>query len=86
MPETNGNRLDMLKKREAALRQAIEQERAKKLKRDQRARDRLVGIVGNALLIEAERAPDFSQLLKQVLATTVTDSSSKAFLKHMGWL
>ena len=51
-----------------------------------RQRERLVAIMGNALLDEADRSPNFKIMLKQTLSTAVADGKARQFLSQMGWL
>lgn len=85
---TNGpsNRLEALKAREVRLREALAQERVRQQRRRERDHERLVSIVGEVLLGEAARVPDFALMLKQTLANTVSDSRQRQFLEEMGWL
>jgi len=84
---TNGAaRLDALRKREQALRLTITAELDRERKRQARQRERLVAIMGNALLDEADRSPNFKIMLKQTLSTAVADGKARQFLSQMGWL
>lgn len=88
MSETNRNsdKLAALRKREAALRQAIANERCALQKRRAKDRERLASIVGEALLCEAARVADFALLLKQTLKKTLKDEKTARFVdQQMGW-
>jgi uncharacterized membrane protein len=82
----NANRLAALRNREAALKQAIAEEQVRLQKRREKDRARLALIVGEALLGEAARVPDFALLLKQTLKKNVTDDKTARFVEQMGWL
>jgi hypothetical protein len=82
----NANRLAALREREAALRKAIATEQVRLQKRREKDRARLTSIVGEALLGEAARVPDFALLLKQMLKKNVTDDKTARFVEQMGWL
>jgi alpha-D-ribose 1-methylphosphonate 5-triphosphate synthase subunit PhnG len=89
MGQTNGNKLDALRKREAALKAAIAEEQVRQQKRREKDRARLAAIVGEALLEEAARLPDFEALLKQTLRSAESlrrDERARQFLAGMGWL
>jgi hypothetical protein len=83
---TSGDRLSALKERERALRAAIAVELEREQKRKARERDRLVRIVGSALLEEAARSPNFKIMLKQTLNTAVVNEKFRTLLAKLGWL
>jgi hypothetical protein len=82
----NANKLEVLRKREAALKAAIAEEQVRQQKRRDKNRARLASIVGVALLEEAARVPDFELLLKQTLKKAVNDDKAVKFLTEMRWL
>jgi 3-keto-L-gulonate-6-phosphate decarboxylase len=84
---TNGTaRLDTLRKREQALKLSIAAELERERKRQARQRDRLVGIVGSALIDEANRSQNVKTMLSQILTTAIVDEKSRQFLSGMNWL
>lgn len=83
---TNG-RLDALRKREAALRNAILIEKVRQQKKDERDDARLHLIIGAALLHNAKKHTDFELMLRSVLASVTTFSDGETrLLKTKGWL
>jgi hypothetical protein len=79
-------RLELLIKRQAALADAVRAEREKRKAIAQKDRDHLTGILGRAVLANAEQSPEFKQFLIGVLRTTVTVESEQKFLKAANWL
>jgi len=79
-------KLESLRKREAALKAAIAVEQIRQQKRKARERERLVAVVGETILQQAARVPDFELLMKQTLKTAVTDEKTRKFLAETGWL
>jgi hypothetical protein len=88
MGEAHGNadKLAALRKREAALKAAIAQEQVRQQKLKEKRHTRLAAVVGEALLQEAARVPDFELLLKQTLKKAVRDDKAVKFLTEMRWL
>jgi hypothetical protein len=87
MGRNNGNgKLDALRKREAALREAITKEKVRQLKANARLEAREAAIVGDALCKYAAKSLDFKLMLKQVLASAVTEDAARKFLANRGWL
>jgi hypothetical protein len=82
---TNG-KLEALRKREAALKAALAKEvvRQQKIKANLAARE--FATVGEALCKYAAQSADFHLMLKQVLASAVTDDAARKFLAGRGWL
>jgi hypothetical protein len=74
-----------LRKKETALKSAL----AAALVDAQRARAKLqareFSAVGEALCKYAAQSPDFKLMLKQVLASAVTDEATRKFLSGRGW-
>jgi hypothetical protein len=88
VPEINGNadRLAALRKREAALKAAIAQEQVRQQKLKDKRHARLAAIVGELILQEAVRVPDFELLLRQTLKKAAKDDKAVKFLTEMRWL
>jgi hypothetical protein len=85
--ESNGNgKLEALRKREAALKAALAAELVKQQKAKAKMAAREYATVGEALVKYAAQSPDFHLMLKQVLASAVTDDASRKFLAGRGWL
>lgn len=80
------NRIEALRKREAALKAAIAAEQTKIQKRKERDHARLVTIVGSALLEQASNVPDFRFMLKQALQGVAMRDADRAFLAAKDWL
>jgi hypothetical protein len=76
-------KLEVLRQREARLKATISAEIALEQKRE---RERLVKIVGEALLDEAARSPNFKTMLKQTLNTAAVDVKARRLLSDLGWL
>lgn len=83
---TKNGKLEALRRREAALREAIAQEKVRQQKRKEKDDARLFLIVGAALVHNAAQAPDFRLMLKQVLQVAELRDSDRAFLTGKGWL
>lgn len=79
-------RLAELRRREAALKASISAEIEREQKRKAKEYDRLVRILGSALLEEADRSPNFKLMLQQTLSTTVFDEKTRRLLSNLGWL
>jgi hypothetical protein len=75
-----------LRKKETALKSAL----AAALVEAQRAKAKLqareFAAVGEALCKYAGQSPDFKLMLKQVLASAVTDEPTRKFLSSRGWV
>jgi hypothetical protein len=75
-------RLNTLRDREKELRAAIAAEQIRLARRKQKENARLYSIVGEAVVGSGERDPEgFGLMLRQVLASSVTDERSIAFLR-----
>lgn len=84
---TNGNgKLDALRRRKAALEAALATELLKQQKANAKLAAREYATVGEALVKYAAQSPDFHLMLKQVLASAVTDDAARKFLAGRGWL
>jgi hypothetical protein len=79
-------KLEALRKREAALRAAIATEKVRQQKRHEKENARLFSIVGAALLQNAEQSSDFRLMLKQILQSADLRDTDRSFLVGKGWL
>jgi hypothetical protein len=79
-------RLEALREREQKLKQAIAAELLREQKRKAREHERLVGIIGQAILDEATRSTNFKLMLKQTLNSAVVDEKSRQLLSNLGWI
>lgn len=84
--ETNGYRLETLRKREQALRAKIAAEKVRQQKRKAKDDARVFQIVGEALTRYAGQSPEFRLMLKQVLESAALRETERAFLAGKGWL
>jgi hypothetical protein len=80
------SKLEALHKREAAVKASIAVEVELERRRRAREHERLVRIVGEALLDEAARSANFKIMLKQTLNTAVVDEKSRRLLSNLGWI
>ena len=80
------DRLAALREREARLKATISAEIVLEQKRKARERERLIKIVGEALLDEAGRSANFKTVLRQTLNTAVADEKARRLLSNLGWL
>jgi len=81
----SADRIELLKKREASIREALLAERAKLAKRDQRDTEKLYRIVGEACCNAAAQNPEgFGLMLGQVMNASVTDEKARALLRRKG--
>jgi hypothetical protein len=85
-PAAVNAKLDALRKREAALRAAIANEKVRQQKRLEKDDARLFSIVGAALVQNAAHSSDFRLMLKQVLQAAEMRDTDRAFLTSKGWL
>lgn len=84
---SNSERLDALRKREAALRDAIAFEKVRQQKRLEKENARVFSIVGEALVTNAALHPDFELMLKSILKSSKSFTEGEAKLLRMkGWL
>lgn len=79
-------RLESLLKKQSALRGAIEVERVREQRRNDKEAVRLHLIVGEALVRDSEDSPEFKSMLVRVLEGANLGSSERAFLVRKGWL
>ena len=83
---TNGERLESLRKREAALKALILKERLKQQARIEREERRLFGLVGQAVVRDTKEAPEFKAMIMRALKVAGMPDGDRAFLKRKGWL
>lgn len=91
MLNTNGggnpnSKIDALRKREAALKEAIAAEKVRQQKRKEREDARVFAVLGETLTRYAEQSPDFRLMLKQVLQSADLRDTDRVFLAGKGWL
>jgi hypothetical protein len=79
-------RLEVLLKRQAALKSAIDVETVREQKRRDKENTRLHLIVGEALVRDSEGSPEFKSMLIRVLEGADLGDSERAFLARKGWL
>ena len=79
-------KLEALRKKEAALREAITLEKVRQQKRQAKEAARVHAILGQALALHAMKFADFRLMLKQVLQSSELQESDRAFLTKKGWL
>ena len=79
-------KLDVLRKREQALKAAIASEKVRQQRLLSKQFDRLKSVVGGALLANAAHHPDFELLLKGILRDAALEESDKKLLRSKGWL
>ncbi len=84
---TVNGKLEALRRREEALKAAIAQEKVRQQKRREKDDARLHSIIGEALVGNAAKHPDFELMLKGILksATSFSDGDKK-LLRAKGWL
>jgi hypothetical protein len=86
-PSGNGNgKLEALRRREAALKAAIAEERVRQQKREEKDAAKLHAIIGAALARYAGQSPAFKQTLQQMLHAAELRDTERAFLAGKGWL
>ena len=86
MPNTQ-DKLEALRRKEAALKAAIAVEKVRQQKRDEKDVARLYSIVGEALVSNALKHPDFELMLKGILKNSTNFSDGeKKLLRAKGWL
>lgn len=90
MPNSSGGssaKLEALRKREAALKNAIAIEKVRQQKQEEKDEARLHSIIGAALVQNAAKHADFELMLKGILksATSFSDGEKK-LLRAKGWL
>jgi hypothetical protein len=75
-----------LEAREAKVKAALAAVKVKKQKWEEALIKREFATVGESLVKYAGQSPDFKLMLKQVLASAVTDEAARKFLAGRGWL
>lgn len=80
------SKLEALRKRESALKAAIAAEQVRQQRRNEKDNARLFALIGEALVIYGNQSTDFKTMLRQVLASAITDERSRQFLKDRGWI
>ncbi|MBB6146857.1 hypothetical protein HNQ77_004838 [Silvibacterium bohemicum] len=79
-------KLEALRRREAALKAAIAEEKVRQQKRNAKDDARMFLVVGEALTRHAAKSPDFRLMLKQVLQSAELRDTDRTFLTGKGWL
>lgn len=85
---TNANdKIEALRKREAALKAAIAAEQVRRQKAQAKIAAREFSAVGEALCKYAAKSPEFHSTLKAMLSAAVgtIDEATKKFLSSRGW-
>jgi hypothetical protein len=80
------DKLEALRKKEAALKTAIAEEKVRQLRKKQRDDARLFSVMGETLTKHAAQSPDFRLMLKQVLQAAELREADRSFLAGKGWL
>jgi hypothetical protein len=85
---SNGSKLDALRKREAALREAITKEKIREEKAKAKVLAREFASVGETLCKHAAQSRDFHSTLRQMIAAAIAaaDEPTRKFLASRGWL
>ena len=65
---------------------AFRAERDKRKQIERKAQDRLIRIVGRALLAAAEQSSEFDVMLKGVIRNTRVPESERKFLRSKNWM
>ncbi len=84
MTEMNGNKLDALRKREAALKAAIAAEQVKQQKRKEKVQGRLASVLGACMLADLKANPQLGHLIEESLKRNCNPRDAE-FLKAIGW-
>ena len=79
-------KLEALRRKEAALKAAIAAEKVRQQKRREREDARLFAIVGEAVIRNARQSPQFELMVKQLLQSAELRDTDRAFLSGKGWL
>ena len=80
------DRIELLKKREAATRAALAAERMKLVKREKREIEKLESLIGEAVVKAAALSPEFKLMITQTALCNVTDDKARRFLAGHQWL
>jgi len=87
MKNSANARLEALMRRKADLAAALRAEREKQKEIERKDDERLIRIVGRALLAHASQHPDFDLVLRGVLRVAVTSGSAEYnYLRNKRWL
>jgi hypothetical protein len=78
------SRLEQLRRKEAALRAAIAEEKVRQQKRAEKDHDRLASIVGECLMADIEVDPKLGLLLEESLKRNASPRDAE-FLRARGW-
>lgn len=82
---TNGaSRLEQLRKKEAALRAAIAEEKVRQQKQTEKNHARLASVVGECLMADLDVDKNLRLLLEESLKRNASPRDAE-FLRHMGW-
>jgi hypothetical protein len=84
MSDVNGNRLDALKKREAALKAAIAVEQVKQQKRREKVQARLASVLGACMLADLGTSPQIRPSIEESLKRNCNPRDVE-FLRATGW-
>lgn len=87
MPNNSGSstdRLEQLRRKEAALRSAIAEEKVRQQKRAEKDHAQLASIIGECLLADLEVDPKLGLLLEESLKRNASPRKAE-FLKSQGW-
>ena len=85
--QSTNEKLEALRRRQAALREQMAIELVRLQKKNERDEARLHAIVGEALVLNARQHPDFELMLKGILkSATNLGESEKKLLRTKGWL
>ena len=81
------DRIEALRKREAAIKAALAAEQVKQQKRKERDNARLASIIGAALVENCLKQPEsVGVMVRQILAASSLRETDRAFLAGKGWL
>jgi hypothetical protein len=78
------DRLEQLRRREAAVRAAIAEEKVRQQKRAEKDHARLASVVGECLMADLEVDQNLRLLLEESLKRNASPRDAE-FLRHMGW-
>ena len=78
------SRLEQLRRKEAALRAAIAEEKVRQQKRSEKDRARLASIIGECLMADIEVDPKLGLLLEESLKRNASPRDAE-FLRARGW-
>jgi hypothetical protein len=84
MAEVIGNKLDALRKREAALKAAIAAEQVRQQKRKEKVQARLASVLGACILVDLKTSPQLGALIEESLKRNCNPRDAE-FLRATGW-